>query len=243
MVNSPLSSGYDRHSIYILMGSDFSAAISLICVITVSNSLPVGAVTITGLAAQGQCLLASHTLQDADGLGTVTYQWYVNGVPISNGYRSEYYVIQQGDVGKSIAVKASYADGAGNQEAVWSSGSAPILNVNDSPDFANLTLPGSVRTDWGDVDHVRCSLIQADGKIVVAGSSGSNCAVVRYKSDGSLDTTFDGDGKLLLSGTFSGAVQSIARLPDGKLLISGVREVTIGTTSSTSLQSCRLLAG
>jgi uncharacterized delta-60 repeat protein len=41
---------------------------------------------------------------------------------------------------------------------------------------------------------------QADGKLVVAGYSwnGSNddVALVRYNADGSLDTGFDGDGKV-----------------------------------------------
>jgi uncharacterized delta-60 repeat protein len=41
---------------------------------------------------------------------------------------------------------------------------------------------------------------QADGKLVVAGYSynGSNddFALVRYNADGSLDTGFDGDGKV-----------------------------------------------
>ena len=42
--------------------------------------------------------------------------------------------------------------------------------------------------------------IQADGKIVVAGDSNvvgtSDFALVRYNADGSLDTSFDGDGKV-----------------------------------------------
>ncbi|MFL7870948.1 MAG: delta-60 repeat domain-containing protein, partial [Anaerolineales bacterium] len=42
--------------------------------------------------------------------------------------------------------------------------------------------------------------VQSDGKIVVAGfsynGSNSDFAVVRYNSDGSLDTTFDTDGKV-----------------------------------------------
>jgi uncharacterized delta-60 repeat protein len=41
---------------------------------------------------------------------------------------------------------------------------------------------------------------QADGKLVVAGyshnGSNSDFALVRYNADGSLDTGFDGDGKV-----------------------------------------------
>src|SRR5574341_1204332 len=44
--------------------------------------------------------------------------------------------------------------------------------------------------------------IQADGKIVTAGVAGSEFALARYNTNGSLDVTFDGDGKVLTS--FSG---------------------------------------
>ena len=41
-------------------------------------------------------------------------------------------------------------------------------------------------------------MIQADGKIVVAGTASDydDFALARYNADGSLDTTFSGDGKL-----------------------------------------------
>ncbi len=39
-------------------------------------------------------------------------------------------------------------------------------------------------------DHARALVIQADGKIVVAGSSSGNFALVRYNSDGTLDVDF-----------------------------------------------------
>jgi len=52
---------------------------------------------------------------------------------------------------------------------------------------------------------------QSDGKILVIGSARSSCgssclseaAIVRLNTNGSIDTTFDGDGKLLISSAFS----------------------------------------
>ncbi len=56
---------------------------------------------------------------------------------------------------------------------------------------------GKVTTDFATVtDRGRAIAIQADGKIVVAGSANNNFAVARYNANGSLDTTFSGDGKL-----------------------------------------------
>ena len=42
-------------------------------------------VTISGTAEVGQTLSVSNNLADADGLGTITYQWYRDGHPIIYG--------------------------------------------------------------------------------------------------------------------------------------------------------------
>ena len=50
---------------------------------------PTGSVTITGTAEVGQTLTASNNLADADGIGTITYQWYRDGKPIYGGTDQE----------------------------------------------------------------------------------------------------------------------------------------------------------
>ena len=60
---------------------------------------------------------------------------------------------------------------------------------------------GKVTTAFGaSQDYGYSVAVQSDGKIVVAGSSsnGSNddFAVARYNTNGTLDTSFDGDGKV-----------------------------------------------
>ncbi|MBK6724955.1 MAG: calcium-binding protein, partial [Acidobacteria bacterium] len=61
---------------------------------------------------------------------------------------------------------------------------------------------GKVTTDIATGnDGGRGVAIQADGKIVVVGASvtgtNSDASIVRYNTDGTLDTTFDGDGKVV----------------------------------------------
>src|SRR5205823_2792643 len=73
-------------------------------------------------------------------------------------------------------------------------------NGNGSLD-ASLDGDGKVTTDLGGSnDYAYAVAVQADGKIVVAGYSANggnqDFAVVRYNADGSLDPTFDGDGKV-----------------------------------------------
>ena len=55
------------------------------CTLLLANNPPTGAVSISGTAQVGQTLTVTNTLADADGLGTSTYQWKRNGVPITYG--------------------------------------------------------------------------------------------------------------------------------------------------------------
>ena len=84
----------------------------------------------------------------------------------------------------------------------------------------------AVVTDIGagsDVGH--SIVIQPDGKILVAGTStnGSNSdiALVRYNSNGSLDITFDTDGKVVTDISNQDSANAIALQQDGKILVAG----------------------
>lgn len=70
--------------------------------------------------------------------------------------------------------------------------------------------------------------IQPDGKIIVAGSTGSNIGntherstIVRLLSDGMLDTSFGDSGKVILNIGLGNALNSIYLLPDGRILGAG----------------------
>ncbi len=89
---------------------------------------------------------------------------------------------------------------------------------------------GIVYTDFSNSsDYAYAVAIQADGKIVAAGYSyvsGSNrFALARYNSDGLLDATFDGDGKVVTApdGNFNSAY-AVAIQADGKIVAAGVRQ-------------------
>jgi len=89
---------------------------------------------------------------------------------------------------------------------------------------------GVVGTDVGasTASEANALTIQEDGKIVVAGSSTTALAVVRYNSDGSLDTAFDGSDPLNpANGIVTTTVQSAAigyavqLQGDGKIVVAG----------------------
>jgi uncharacterized delta-60 repeat protein len=86
---------------------------------------------------------------------------------------------------------------------------------------------GKVITDFNNgLEEVNDMLIQSDGKIVVMGRSFfafSDIAIARYNTDGSLDTTFDGDGKVSTDIAFGSQDdgRAIAIQSDGKLVVVG----------------------
>ena len=64
--------------------------------------------------------------------------------------------------------------------------------------------------------------IQADGKIVAAGIAGSDFALARYNSDGSLDTSFGTGGKVTTDfGPLGSGASSVAIQADGKIVAAG----------------------
>ena len=105
------------------------------------NDLPTGLVTIAGTSTQGQTLTATNTLADADGLGTISYQWKANGTAIA-GATSSTLTLAEAQVGKTITVAASYTDGQRTAESVASTASAAVANVNDAP-TGSVTITGT----------------------------------------------------------------------------------------------------
>jgi len=81
---------------------------------------------------------------------------------------------------------------------------------------------GKVITDFGNFSHsARALAIQDDGKIVAAGESSLDFGLARYNPDGSLDSSFDGDGKVTTDiGPFDVAF-AVAVQVDGKIVAAG----------------------
>jgi Ca2+-binding RTX toxin-like protein len=110
-------------------GLESVKAIQVRVAVTPINDTPTGTVTITGTATQGQQLTAANTLADVDGMGAVTYKWYVSGSSVSIGTGSTY-TLSQAQVGKTITVQASYTDLLGTAENVSSSSTANVAVID-----------------------------------------------------------------------------------------------------------------
>ncbi|MDT5063130.1 MAG: hypothetical protein QOH63_3589, partial [Acidobacteriota bacterium] len=84
---------------------------------------------------------------------------------------------------------------------------------------------GMVATDFnGTNDEARAVVVQANGRILVAGSGGTSnsFALARYNSTGALDTSFSGSGKATLTfGGYNGGASALALQTDGKIVVAG----------------------
>lgn len=86
---------------------------------------------------------------------------------------------------------------------------------------------GIVRTDFGATDDYAIAVkMQPDGKILVAGQSGTyplfHSALTRYKRNGTLDPTFGDNGKAVAAlDQRADAIAAIALQPDGRIVTAG----------------------
>ncbi len=135
-----------------------------------------------------------------------------------------------GDIARAVAIQTDGKIVAAGYTGVSSSNYDFALSryYTDGSLDSTFGTGGKVTTDFfASTDQALAVAIQTDGKIVAAGTAdhGANSfdfALARYNSNGSLDTTFSGDGKLVTN--FLGASDeafAVAIQTDGKIVAAG----------------------
>lgn len=136
---------------------------------------------------------------------------------------------------------------------------SPRLPAWTAPVFAVLALMAAVVSAWGAAgeldttfqttgfvktevrgdDHAYSMAVQADGKVVVVGSTlsadytNSDFAVVRYLASGALDTTFGTGGKVMTGiGTGNDIAFDVAIQADGKIVVAGETNDSSGSNAN-----------
>ena len=181
------------------------------------------------LQADGKIVVAGHS----GGVGTLV-RFNADGSihEVLNGFSSDsgcvttpsYYnsgVTIQSD-GKILVVGQSKAYGSLNDFVLMRYNPDGRLDSSFSGD-------GVVTTDFFGYEDIPTTVaLQSDGKIVVAGRSSDNnhflnyFTLVRYNTDGSLDTSFSGDGKVTTDfGGVVDALWSMTLQSDGKVVVVG----------------------
>jgi TusA-related sulfurtransferase len=138
-----------------------------------TNNSPVGDVIITGKTLPTETLIASHTLNDTDGMGDVTYIWQRDGVTITD-IQQDIYALTLADAGKKITVQASYTDLSGTKEVVLSKPIAvdTVLSIKASAgkDFLLGTVKGDKLSSLDGDD----TLVGGLGRDTLKGGTGAD---------------------------------------------------------------------
>jgi hypothetical protein len=194
------------------------------------NKSPTGSVLITGSAQQNQTLIATNSIKDLDGIGSITYFWMIssdnkNWTDLASGTSI---TLKEEQVGKYIFAYAAYTDGKGKLETVASASTAVVSNVNDRP-VGNVTIDGIPKS--GQALTVSNSIADLDG-------IGSISYIWHSSTDGTSWTTFSTGNSVKLNDAQAGKfIRATAQYTDGhgtfeSVLSEKTVPVTYGDTSN-----------
>ncbi|MFH9552814.1 calcium-binding protein [Streptomyces sp. NPDC017435] len=128
-------------------------------------------------------------------------------------------VVQEGGDGRALALQPDGKIVVGGQVGSTRFDFALMrFNADGSVD-SSFDGDGIVRTDFGDYEAVEGLALQPDGKIVAVGASGARFALARYFPNGALDTSFDGNGRVITPG--GGAADVQLQPGDGRIVVAG----------------------
>ena len=114
------------------------------------NTPATGVPAISGTVQVGQTLTADVSgISDTDGLNNVTfsYQWLRNDDAEIAGANGETYTLAPDDEGKTIKVKVSFNDEAGNPETLTSAATTAVAARPNSPATGLPTISGTAQVD------------------------------------------------------------------------------------------------
>jgi hypothetical protein len=221
----------------------------------IQNKSPSGSILISGTAKQNSILSINNSLADSDGIpsagssGAIAYTWSADGVSI-DGATSASLILSQSLVGKKITVTATYTDLKGTNEAVTSSATSAVQNINDAP-TGLVTIAGAanqketltVSNTLADLDGLGTISYQwnADGVAIKNATSDSftltQAAVGKIISVAALYTDVFG-AKESVKSTGTAKIANVNDLPTGSIVIKGtVAKGQILTASNTLADS------
>jgi uncharacterized delta-60 repeat protein len=116
---------------------------------------------------------------------------------------------------------------------------ATLYSVAQISGTLDLTFGGTgyITTNYSGSDDVgNAMVVQTDGKIIVSGTSGSDFAISRYNTNGTLDATFGTGGKVVTSiGIYSDGSNSVKVQSDGKIIVVGYSINAAGTNNDFAI--------
>lgn len=214
------------------------------------NDLPTGNVSVLGTAVSGQTLsLDLSALTDADGLGTLSYQWLRDGVAVV-GATNAGFTLTDTDIGAVMSAQISYTDDQGSAELVTSLTSAAVVD-NVTTDIASASISGTAEQGQTLVaqedlqDEFGGTLVASnlqyqwfrDG-VAIAGATGANYLLSNSDVASAISVLIQldnpsGDTLSALS-TATAAVANTNDLPTGAITLGGTTQEDQTLTADTS---------
>ena len=183
------------------------------------------------LQPDGKILVAGETEQGAGNFDYGVVRYNPNGILDAtfdlDGRVTTF--IGSGDFGRTVSLQSDLKIVVTGTTTIAGSldFGAVRYNPNGSLDIS-FDVDGKVSTPVGSLNEFQfAAALQLDGKIVTVGHSdvgaaNFDVAAVRYSSNGSLDTSFSGDGKVTTPiGTLDDRGHALALQPDGKIVVAG----------------------
>ena len=218
-----------RYNIDGTLDTSFSADGKLTTGIGASNDVS----TSIAIDENGKIVLAGYSVMSGGAVDFAVVRYNIDGT-LDTSFSADGKVTT--DIGDSDNARAVVIDGNGNIVVAGSSYLAYLesndfavvrYNSNGSLDTSFSTdgiLTTDIRTTWDDAYSLA---IDSNSKIIVAGmswnTSNTDIALVRYNSDGLIDSTFGTDGIIITAiGTSSDQANSLAIDNDGKIVVAGV---------------------
>ena len=219
------------------------------------NRQATGQPTITGMPQVGQTLTASTSdIADQDGLSNVSYgyRWIAGGSDI-DGATGSTYTLSEDDVGKTIRVRVTFTDDAGNAESLNSAATAEVEAApeGNSPATGAPAIGGTPQVgetftastsgiaDQDGLDDVSYSYQWIAGGLDIAGATGSSYTLTSNEQGQTIQVrvtfTDDADNEETLTSEATAAVAAKSNTaPTGLPTISGTAQVDQTLTADTS---------
>jgi len=216
------------------------------------NDAPKGVVSISGTSAINETLTATNSLEDADGLGEISYQWLSSGKVIK-GANQPTYTLSKTDLYKTISVKASYTDLQGTKESIASAESIKINEAINHAPTGTVLIAGKL--EQGETVSIANTLADSDGlgtmsyqwfgdSLALKDATKETYSLTQadvYKTLSVKVSYTDGLGKV--ESVLGGVVLNKNDKPEGSVIINGVAKAGEVLTAQNTISDVDGLRG
>ena len=172
------------------------------------------------IQSDGKIVAAGYTLNTTADFVVIRYN--ANGTPDTNFDSDGIAIAPVGavhDFGSAVLIQADGKIVVAGYANIGTTNNFGLVRFNASGSLDNtFDTDGVTITTFGTTaSAIKSIAVQTDGKIVAVGTGGDSFALARYNSNGSLDNTFDVDGKITSD---AGTGKSVVLQTDGKMVIA-----------------------